>query len=141
MNNKTQLPTILICLAYSFPGHSQAFNKPCTLVNTSSLVIQQVDENWNPVPFDCDNIKVTIESDDFLKTIKPGKYIDCPYLNQKINRMPVLFEKPGTYQVTVSRFDEISVFKQVVVHLDESGCHTVSQLIEVQFDMTKKALQ
>lgn len=55
--------------------------------------------------------------------------------------MPVLFEKPGTYQVTVSRFDEISVFKKVVVPLDQSGCHTVSQLLEVQFDMTKKCKQ
>ena len=141
MNNKTQLTLFLICLAYSFSGHSQAFKRGCTLVNQSSLVIQQVDENWNPVPFDCANIEVIIESDDFIKTIKPGKYQDCPYFIKPNSSMPVLFEKPGTYHVTISRFDETSVFKHVVVPLDESGCHTVSQLLEVQFDMAKKSRQ
>jgi|GEM_PF-5644603 len=82
MNNKTQLTVLLFCLTCSFTGHSQALNKACTLVNQSSLVIQQVDENWNPVPFDCANIEVNIEGDDFTKKIMPGKYLDRLYLKQ-----------------------------------------------------------
>lgn len=38
------------------------FLKPkiCTLSGSSGILIQQVDEDWNKVPFDCENIEVLI---------------------------------------------------------------------------------
>ncbi len=114
----------------------------CTLDARSSLVLQQVDGNGMPVPFDCANTKVSIQSHDFKSEIKPGAYSWCPsevHRNSKHKErlsapVPILYESPDTYDVTVTRFDQVTEFKGVVVELDEGGCHARLKRIEVMFD-------
>ncbi|WP_223787274.1 hypothetical protein [Marinicella meishanensis] len=117
----------------------------CTADSRTSLAIQQVDDNWNPIPFDCEHIAILIEGEAFKREFKPGQYIHCPknlfahISNEKILSQPIslLSKNPGIYQVTVERFDEVSTFTDVVVELDETGCHAVGPTLEVHFDMSK----
>ncbi len=131
-------------------NHGQAqflLTKVCTLDARSSLAIQQVDDDWNPVPFDCENTHILIESDTLTVEHSPGKYDHCPAIwyrnslhsDRLTEPVFVLYENPGTYQVTVSRFDEINTFKNVVIPVGEDGCHVEQQILEVQFDLTQRA--
>lgn len=113
----------------------------CTSDARSSLILQQVDENWNPIPFDCDNTRVLIENDVFKREIKPGEFRWCPaaiYKNtdhkKRIsNPVTIMYENPGIYDVTVIRFDQVNQFKDVVIELDEGGCHAQLKRLEVLF--------
>ena len=119
----------------------------CTLQGTPSISIQQVDNDWNPAPFDCQNIIVLIEGEGYKAEIKYGQYSHCPsqvykkygHANLINSSVSVMGEKIGVFRVTVSRFNEVSTFKDVKIEQRESGCHTTHQLLEVQFDMTKQA--
>ncbi len=137
--------TVISVLA-SYQVQPQFLARFCTADSRSSMAIQQVDEDWNPVPFDCENIHILIVSDELTVEHLPGKYDYCPanryrnslYSDRMSGPVFVLNDNPGTYQVTIERFDEISVFKDVVVELDESGCYAVGPTLEVYFDMTKQ---
>jgi hypothetical protein len=129
----------LVLVVNTSDALAQILLKGCTLDAREGLVIQAVDEDWNPVPFDCANTRVLIESDSYRKEIKPGQYRWCPakmypaegYDKWRSMPAPVLGETPGTFQVTVIRFDQVSTFRQVIVPLDERGCHVVGQTLEV----------
>ncbi len=125
----------------------QLLPRLCTADSRSSMSIQQVDDDWNPVPFDCENTHVLVVSDQLIVEHLPGKYDYCPanrYRNTShSDRMSgpvfVLNDNPGTYQVTITRFDEVSTFKNVLIAIGEDGCHTIGQTLEVQFDLSKQA--
>lgn len=115
--------------------------KLCTLRGSSGILIQQVDEDWNKLPFDCENIEIIIIGQSFEKTIKPGQLYHCKYgfSQNKTSMVPILGEQPGIYNVSVKRFEEENFFKGVQVEWDEGGCDVAGQVLEVQFDLSKPA--
>ena len=139
---------VLLFTVFSVNAQFKSLNQLlCTADARTSISLQQVDDDWKPVPFDCDNIKVVIDGSDFKREIIPGKYQHCPskvygFSNRNdLTSLPVtvMNDNQGIYQVTVSRFDEVSVFKNVKIELDERGCHPIPQKLEVNFDMKKQA--
>jgi hypothetical protein len=119
----------------------------CAADARTSIGIQQVDVDNKPVPFDCDNIKVVIEGLDYKQEILPGKHGHCPEqvygfsdrTDFKSLPVTVMNGNQGIYKVTVSRFDDVKIFKDVVIEPDETGCHMKGQLLKVQFDMAQQA--
>ncbi|VAW47204.1 hypothetical protein MNBD_GAMMA02-570 [hydrothermal vent metagenome] len=133
---------ILMMLASStFVNAQFLMPKLCTASGSSGILIQQVDEDWNKVPFDCENIEVLITGESFENHSKPGQLYGCKYKfgNSEASMISILGEQPGTYDVLVKRFDEESYFQSIKVKWDNSGCDVVGQIIEVQFDMTQQA--
>lgn len=133
---------LVICLTlllYADGSGAQFLTRLCTLEARSGLAIQAVDADFNPVPFDCANTQVLVGNDAYSMEIKPGQYHWCPATlfsakgtdEWRSRPVPVLGEQPGTYQVTVIRFDQVSTFREVVVPLDESGCHVLGKILEV----------
>ncbi len=113
--------------------------KVCNLVGTSGILLQQVDENWNKIPFDCLNIEVLIISQSYVKSYQPGEIYSCKYKfdSSGYSNVPILGEQPGVYDIIVKRLDEKNYFQKVVVDWDDSGCDVVGQILEIQFDMSK----
>ncbi|MCX7552808.1 hypothetical protein OS175_02860 [Marinicella sp. S1101] len=138
----------LLLLTYLSNAQELSLDKLlCTADARNGLAIQQIDSQGNPVPFDCENIHVLILGKDYRNEKLPGRYKHCPNeIYQSFDRndlislpVSVMSGNPGIYQVTVRRFDEISVFKDILVEIKEPSCHAVGPTLEVQFDMTKRA--
>jgi hypothetical protein len=137
----------IIILLIAIPSVLSAqFLRPkfCTASGPSGIYIQQVDKDWTPVTFDCENIEVLVVSDDFENHISPGQFHNCRSIKQGNNmfsKMPVGVsgERVGSYQVTITRFDEVSNFQNVLVEWDDTGCDVIPHTLEVQFDMSKLA--
>lgn len=124
----------------------------CTTEARSSLVLQEVNQNWNPIPFDCKNTSVLIigknlNGKEVKKEIKPNQHRWCPAEIYKKTKqaslmsgaVTILYENPGTYDVTVTRFNQVNKFKDVVIEPRENGCHAKLVKLEVMFEDFNKA--
>ncbi len=143
---------MIIGLTVSININSQLLHPTfCTSDARSSLVLQQVDHDWNPIPFDCKNTSVLIvgknlKGEKVEKEIKPNQHRWCPakinktsgHENRMSNPVTVLFENPGTYDVTIKKFDQINQFKDVVIEVGDDGCHTKMVKLEVMFEDINK---
>ncbi len=140
MKTLLSLIVILISAVLSVAKPQFLMPKVCNLSGSSGIVIQQVDDDWNIVPFDCENIEVLVTDHAFNNNILPGQFHDCQYgvKSSRLNNVSVLGERPGIYEVVVKRFDEINNFKNVKVEWDETGCDVIGQTLEVNFDMSKR---
>jgi hypothetical protein len=124
----------------------------CTTEARSSLVLQEVNLDWAPIPFDCENTSVLIvgknlNGKEVKKEIKPNQHRWCPAEIYKKTKqaslmsgaVTILYENPGTYDVTITRFDQVNQFKNVVIKRGDDGCHTKMVKLEVMFEDLNKA--
>ncbi len=135
---------LMMTVLMPIKAQAQLLTQVCDLVARSSgVLIQQVDQDWNLVTFDCENIEVLVVTADFENHIMPGQFHNCESIKQGIkmySQMPVGVsgERAGVYHVTVTRFNEVNQFSHVVIESINSGCDVTSKILEVNFDMTQQ---
>ena len=115
----------------------------CTLEDYSSILLQQVDKNGVPVPFDCINTDIKVfEGKQLVNHIKPGfrslcsRIIHNKYSNHPSRNMPlgVWGSTEGNYDLVVHKGKETLHFKSVEVKKDpEDKCRVISIILTVQF--------
>lgn len=136
---------LIMTVLMPIKAHAQLLTQFCDLVaRNSGVLIQQVDQDWNPVTFDCANIEVLVVSEDFENHTMPGQIHNCESIkqgNKMYSLMPVGVsgERAGVNHVTVTRFNEVNQFSHVVIESINSGCDVTSEILEVNFDMTQQA--
>ena len=111
----------------------------CSIYGSGKFQIQQVDEDCNPVPYDCKNIEVTVENEGITRVFQQGKYLNCyskMFKGKWLESYPMTLHMKieGKYQVIVKRHNEVSVFQNLNTETDDRGCHRVPEILEVHFD-------
>lgn len=89
--------------------------KECTLSEVSGLVISVIDQSSGNAICDA---TITIRDGSFEQSLVANSQTgDCSYAGAN--------ERPGTYEISVSRAGFLPATSDAVVHEDDSGCHVV----------------